>query len=273
MALHSTLMLLPSFVTQFRRAFAADVLKLRNTAAIWLTLGSGMFLVALSFVIFYFKGHLLIKPGQNPWNRYVLQSWQTATGLLLPLFVVLLTSLVIQVENKSVAWKHIYAQPVRHSAILSSKLTLLIGLNLLAQLAYVILLLCSGALLGLLRPELNFYDYKLSLLAICVLFAHTFVATLGLLGIQYIASLWWRSFVLPVALGLGATIMALTLMNWEYISWIPYAAPLLSLRSASESAVGLQVANRPALAELLSLGWFGVAMLVGYGILRRRPEK
>lgn len=262
----------PGPATQLRRAFSSDLLKLRGTAALWLTLLSGAFPVGLSLLIFYFKGHLILKPGQDPWPAYVQQSWQTASGLLLPLFVVLLTSLLLNVENKAGAWKHLYAQPVGRGAVFGSKLGLLLGLNALAQVVYAVLLAGSGLLLGLLRPELHFQDHALPLGAMLVLLGHTFVATLGLLAIQFIASLWWRSFVAPVALGLGATIAALTLMRWEYIAWVPYAAPLLSMKAMVHTGPGLRVTGALAASEWLSLGWFGAVLAVGYVLLRRRNE-
>ncbi|WP_303312652.1 ABC transporter permease [Hymenobacter sp. BT730] len=263
---------MPSPGAQLRRSFSSDLLKLRGTAALWLTLLSGAFPVALSLLIYYFKGQYLLKPGQNPWQAYVLQSWQTASGLLLPLFVVLLTSLLLNIENKASAWKHLYAQPVGRGALFASKLGLLLGLNALAQVVYAGLLAASGLLLGLLRPELHFLDHALPLGPLLVLLGHTFVATLGLLAIQFIASLWWRSFVAPVALGLGATIAALTLMRWEYISWVPYAAPLLSLRAIAHTQSALAVNGALAASEWRSLGWFAVVLTLGYGLLRRRHE-
>ncbi|WP_400192313.1 ABC transporter permease [Hymenobacter sp. B81] len=263
----------PSALQQLGRALSADTLKLKNTAALWLSLVSGALPVALSFLIYFFKGHQLLKPGQNPWPDYVLHSWRTATGLLLPLFVVLLTSLLLHVENKAAAWKHLYAQPLGRGTLLGSKLLLLLGLNLLAQVSYALLLLASGLLLGVLRPGLLFADFALPLLPAATLLAHTYLATLGLLGIQYVASLWWRSFVLPVALGMGAVVATLTLMRWEHIAWIPYAAPLLSLRDVATSGSRLQVPAALGEAHWLALGWFALALLVGFGLLRRRAEQ
>jgi hypothetical protein len=251
---------------------AADFLKLRHTAALRLTLLSGAFPVVLSLLIYYFKGQYLLKVGENPWRAYVSHSWQTASALLLPLFVVLLTGLLLHVENKASAWKHLHAQPVGRGAIFSSKLLLLLGLNALAQLVYVLLLAGSGRLLGVLRPELHFQDHYLPLGAMLTLLYHTYVATLGLLAIQYVASLWWRSFVAPVALGLGATIAALTLLRWEHIHWVPYAAPLLSMGAVVPKQPELVVAGALASAEWIALGWFAGVLAVGYGLLRYRAQ-
>ncbi|MCC3157808.1 ABC transporter permease [Hymenobacter sp. 15J16-1T3B] len=259
----------PGLLTQLRRSLAADVLKLKHTPALWLTLGSGALPVLLFALIFFFKGQFILKPGENPWPAYILQSWQTATGLLLPLFVVLLSSLVLHTENKALAWKHLYAQPLSRAAVFGSKLLVLLGLNLLAQVVYAVLLVASGWLLGVLRPGLHFADFAAPLGAIVPLLWHTFVATLGILALQYVAALWWRSFAAPVAVGMACTIVALTLMRWEYINWVPYAAPLLSLKAVGK---GLAVGWALSTSGLLALGWAAAALLLGYVLLGFRHE-
>lgn len=260
----------PAFLTQLSRSLAADVLKLRRTPALWLTLGAGALPVALAWLIYFFKGDQLLKPGQNPWSPYLMQSWHTATGLLLPLFVVLLSALVLHTENKALGWKHLYAQPLSRLAVFGSKLLVLLGLNLLALLSYAALLLASGWLLGAVRPALHFADFDAPLGSIPPLLVHTYAATLGILALQYVAALWWRSFAAPVAVGMGCTITALTLLRWEYVQWVPYAAPLLS--GGKPAGPELTVPWALPEASLIALGWFGVVLLAGYALLRFRHE-
>ncbi|AYA38392.1 hypothetical protein D3Y59_15860 [Hymenobacter oligotrophus] len=263
----------PSFAQQLARSLSADALKLRRTAALWLALGSGALPVLLSFCIYYFKGHQILKPGQAPWASYVMQNWQTATGLLLPLFVVLLTSLVLHIENKANAWKHLYAQPASRLALFSSKLLLLLGLNLLAQVLYAVLLVLSGYLLGVLRPELHFLDHAAPVQAVALQLSHTYLATLGILALQYLAAQWWRSFVAPVAIGMGCVVAALALLRWEHIAWVPYASPLLSLGNFVPGRAELTVASKLPLNELTSLACFAGTLLVGYVAMGFRHER
>lgn len=269
--MNSTLPLLtpPGPLLQLRRCLSADYLKLRRTAALWLALGGGALPVLLNFLIFYFKGQFLLKPGENPWPSYIGMSWQTASVLLLPLFVVLLCSLLTHVEHRATGWKHLLAQPVARGAVFGSKLLVLLQLNLLAQVMYVGLLLLSGLLLGLLKPGLGFQAGQPALGALLLMLGHTFLATLGILGVQYAAALVFRSFVAPLALGIGGIVSALTLLRWEHIDWVPYAAPTRVLKAIGGKTL---VAVDPTimLAEWSSLLWFGAAVLIGYAVLRKR---
>ena len=258
--------------TQLRRTLAADVLKLRRTAALRLTLLSGLFPVLIAFLVFFFKGAIIMKAGGSPWPRFIMLGWQTAGTLLLPLFVVLLTSLMVQVETKATAWKHLYAQPIGHGAVFSSKLLLILALNAGALLLFVMLLLGAGTLLGALRPQLGFQLHAVPLATVCWMLGRTYVATLGLLAVQYVVSLQWRSFVVPVGVGMGAIVATIALLSWEHVDKIPYAAPLGTSASLQMTKAGvLTTAHALARHEWYSLGWFAGALLLGYVLLYRRP--
>ncbi|UOG74377.1 ABC transporter permease [Hymenobacter tibetensis] len=267
----SSLPTAPSALTQLRRTLAADALKLRRTAALRLTLFSGALPVLLGFMIYFFKGDIIMKSGGDPWPRFISMAWQTAGTLLLPLFVVLLTSLVVNIETKATAWKHLYAQPVGRGAVFGSKLLLLLGLNALALVLFAGLMLGAGALLAVLRPKLGFQDYAVPFNAVGWMLMRTYIATLGLLAVQYIVSLYWRSFVVPVGVGMGAVVATIALLQWEHADKIPYAAPLGTAVSMKMAKVGgLQVAHMLAKHEWYSLGWFAGALLLGYLVLYRR---
>lgn len=259
----------PGPLRQLGRCLSADYLKLRRTAALWLALAGGALPVLLNFLIFYFKGQFILKPGENPWPNYIGMSWQTASVLLLPLFVVLLSSLVANIEHRANGWKHLLAQPVARGAVFGSKLLVLLQLNLLAHVMYVALLLLSGLLLGVLRPELHFQTGQPALGSLLLMLGHTFVATLGMLGVQYVAALALRSFVGPVAMGIGGIVTAITLLRWEHIDWVPYAATTRVLK-AMGGKLFLTVDPTITLAEWSSLLWFGAAVVVGYVLVGRR---
>ncbi|GAB3233694.1 hypothetical protein GCM10027346_21950 [Hymenobacter seoulensis] len=267
----TTLPAAPSPFTQLSRSLSADTLKLRRTAALRLALLSGAFPVLITFLIFFFKGHVILKAGGDPWPQFISMAWQTAGTLLLPLFVVLLTSLVVNIETKATAWKHLYAQPVGRGAVFGSKLLLILALNAVSLVLFVALLFGAGGLLILLRPKLGFQSYSLPMEAVSWMLVRTFVATLGLLAVQYIVSLYWRSFVVPVGVGMGAVVATIALLSWEHVDKIPYSSPLATTMAMKAAKLGgLEVAHELAKHEWYSLAWFGGVLLLGYVLLYRR---
>jgi hypothetical protein len=251
------------------RCLQADALKLRHTAALRLAVGTAVLPVLLIFLVFGFYGKALVKPGHNPWNAYLMDAWNTWTALILPLLLVLLAALVVQVEHRANAWKHLYALPIERGTLLLSKLLILLGLSLLAQATYALLLLLTGAALGWLRPGLGFQHAALPVPTVLLWLGRTYVASVGLLTVQYVVSVARRSFVVPMALGLAGLTLSLALASVLPAGWLPYADPLLTLKTIRVEAAGLAVAPRLAAHEWGSLLWAAVAALLGLGWLRR----
>lgn len=259
-----------ALVRQLRGAVLADVLKLKGTAAMRLVLGLATLPVLVIFLVFYFRGAPLLEPGQSPWVPYFHNAWRTEATLLLPLFVVLLTSLVVQVEHRANAWKHLHTQPVTRGVLFCSKLLVLLALCLLAQVLHAALLLLTGWLLQIVRPALGFQHYGAPLGAVATAVLRIYVGTAGILAVQYVASLAWRSFVGPVALGLVGTVLALTVLRLVHADLLPYGAPLLTFRTFGADGPALVVPTALAPHEWMGLAWVGLMLVLGPWWLRRR---
>lgn len=259
-----------AFFRQLHGSLIADVLKLKGTAALRLVLGLGTLPVLIIFLVFYFRGAPLLEAGQSPWVPYLHNAWRTEATLLLPLFVVLLTSLVVQVEHRANAWKHLHTQPVMRGVLFCSKLLVLLGLSLLAQVLHAALLLLTGWLLEVLRPGLGFQHYAAPLGDVAAAVLRIYVGTAGILAVQYVASLAWRSFVGPVALGLVGTVLALTVLRLVHADLLPYGAPLLTFHTFGAEGPALVVPATLAPHEWLGLGWVALTLGLGPLWLRRR---
>ncbi|GAA4392632.1 ABC transporter permease [Hymenobacter koreensis] len=260
----------PSLPDQLRGALLADALKLRRTAALRLALGLATLPVLVIFLVFYFRGASLLTAGQSPWVPYLHNAWRTEVTLLLPLFVVLLTSLVVQVEHRSSAWKHLHTLPVTRGVLFFSKLLVLLGLSLLAQVLHAVLLLLTGWLLGLLQPDLGFQLHAAPVAAVATAVLKIYAGTAGILAVQYVASLAWRSFVVPIALGLAGTVLALTVLRIAHADLLPYGAPLLTWRTFAADGPALLVPATLAPHEWISLVWVALMLVFGPLWLRRR---
>ncbi|GAB2963053.1 hypothetical protein GCM10027048_34810 [Hymenobacter coalescens] len=259
-----------SWPGQLLGTLAAEVLKLRGTAALRLALGLAVVPVLIIFLVFFFRGATLLEAGQSPWVPYLHNAWRTEATLLLPLFVVLLTSLVVHVEHRAAAWKHVLTQPVPRRTLFVGKLLVLLGLSLLAQALHAGLLLLTGWLLGLLRPELGFQLHAAPLAAVGTALLRIYAGTAGILAVQYVVSLAWRSFVVPVAVGLAGTVLALTVLRIAHADLLPYGAPLLTWRTFAADGPALLVPAALAPHEWISLAWLALVLLAGPAWVRRR---
>ncbi|MBC3540207.1 ABC transporter permease [Rufibacter sediminis] len=216
-----------TFHLYLRRGVSAEVLKLKHTWALWLSLLAPLSIVSMTFLVFFFKGHLFLKPGSNPWFTWAMNNISPTAQLLVPLFLALLTALVNGTEHQSGGWKQLYALPVPRWSVFLNKYLLLLGLVVLSYATFWLGLLVGGYLLGLVRPGLGFQDYHhvqgISLGTFRVLVGSLFIFTL-----QFCLSFQFRSIALSMGLGILFTMAFLIGSRWEHIGFYPYSWPYFS---------------------------------------------
>ena len=103
-------------------ATKAELIKTKRSAAFWISLiGSG-------FIPFIFFLTYVIAPDKNlprlqfgPWEQHMMQGWQAFSAFLLPMFIILVCSLIPQLEYKNNAWKQVFTTPQSIGTIFFSK--------------------------------------------------------------------------------------------------------------------------------------------------------
>jgi hypothetical protein len=244
----------------FYRVLAAEVLKLKRTLALRLSVFSPLIVVILVFGMYAVRGQQI--GGADPLTGFaqlVLTVW---TIIMFPLFAALVAALIAAIEHQNETWKHPLAFPVDRSNVFVAKWLTGSGLLLLSS-----FFLCTGVclaaeILRLMRP-----DWRTASLPIPMIFRGTILSccAVGLLfSIQMWISLRWRSF-LP---GIFVAVIALVLM---FIA-IPRGAALFgSLFPWSLPAMAMSPHNvhRPLAAGWGLLGGVLVAVLACWNLSRR----
>ncbi|GGK69379.1 ABC transporter permease [Rufibacter glacialis] len=211
-----------TITTYLGRGVSAEALKLKHTWALWLSLLAPLSIVSMTFLVFFFKGHLLLKPGSDPWFFWATNNFLATSQLLLPLFLALLTALVNGTEHQSGGWKQLYTQPVPKWSVFLNKYLLVLGLVVLSFVTFWVGLLVGGYFLGLLRPELGFQKYhheqEITLAIFRILVASLFVFTL-----QFCLCFRCKSIALSIGLGILFTMAFLIGSRWEHIGYYPYS--------------------------------------------------
>lgn len=214
-------------LTYLGRSLAAETLKLKNTLALLTAAGAPLFIISLSFLIYYFKGHEMLKEGENPWLPYTRHSLQVWAMLFMPLYISLAAALVCAVEHQSNTWKQLYSMPLPRWTVYGAKLILFTGLIFGSMLLLLALNQATGYLLGVLRPGLGFQNFSIALEAGKVILKMT-LAAMGIMAIQFYISFRFRNFVFPIGLGFVLTVAAMVLTRWEHIHYYPYSYPFFS---------------------------------------------
>src|SRR5450631_774740 len=89
-------------------AFSAELIKIKHTAAPWITLSGAAFIPVLLLIeLLNYPDKLSAHNGENPWSVLLRSCFQFGAVLVIPLTTMMLTSLLINMEHKSNTWKHI----------------------------------------------------------------------------------------------------------------------------------------------------------------------
>ncbi len=184
--------------------------------------------LAAPTVVTAFLGLMALRMAPMSWTEAV----SNATGLwaffMLPMTITALSILLAQVEHGPRAWDHILALPIPRWRLFAAKA--------------VVMMLLVGLMSLLLLVETRLVGVLVAKIAPAKAFAGAFPwrQTLEVLGAMWGAAwfmgmlqLWtairFRSFVAPMALGLGGTFVAVAASGAKEAIFVPWAMPVAIL--------------------------------------------
>ena len=206
-----------------------ELIKLKNTFALWLTFLGALFLPLLLFSTYLFESPEFIPPMQiNPWYDYLLRSFNGCCFFSLG-FILLIIGLILNIEHKANSWKHLFTLPVRKGRLYLAKITLIFSVIVVFFLLYFVFAITSGHLLGLIKPPLGFRQYGVPHDYIFRFLLDFFVSIIPMIIIQYWISFRMKNLITSLGMGLFGLLMGLLLKNWDHIIYLPYATPFQML--------------------------------------------
>ncbi|MDQ1088328.1 ABC transporter permease [Siphonobacter sp. SORGH_AS_1065] len=246
-------------------SFRIEILKTRNTSALWLTFIGSLFAPSILFIGYLSKPEIGYAGAKiNAWDLFIGRCWQAEIAVFIPFYAVLINSLIVNIEHRSNTWKYVFTQPFPKSSVWVGKILLIQSLILLHFLVFNSLTLVAGGILALIDPNYGFANHIPSFDIILKFIVKTFIATLGVSGIHYWLATRIKNIIVPIGIALMGIVLSsvLIMQQWKYVDWFPYAFPLLSsMRKSNDFLV---------LHEWVSLGYFVVLNVLGYLDISRR---
>ncbi len=216
--------------------FRAEMIKIKSTFALWLVvLGAAFIPFFLTISYAYQWKKYLPAPGVNPWHEYLRNGFNSVHFTFLPLLIVLLVTLLLNIEHKSNSWKYLFVLPVSKTRIFFCKYLVLICLMIFFYILAVIFFLSGGVLLSLWKSGFNFlryspsYSYQSTQLGIASYIFRSFISVSGIIAIHFWLSFRLKNLFLNIGIGLAGLIIAVTMVigNWGSAIYVPYAYPVL----------------------------------------------
>lgn len=253
----------------FIHTVKAEWIKKRRSFADWLVLAGGFFVPLLLIIILicFPKQLLSIHASGHFWEQVFDKAWQMMAFMLLPMGIVLAVSLVVQIEFRNNSWKQVHTSPVPFASIYFSKLLVLLVMLLQLFLLFNIGIFLAGMIPSLLNSHTKFPAYTVNYVFFLERNLHYFITCLPMVALQYMLSLKFKNFLVPIGAGLALTTGALIALSWKYIYMIPSSYTALYYLQSNKSVP-------PAHNLLLwSLGYFVFFSLLGYWLYVSGKEK
>jgi len=246
-----------------------ELLKTKRTPSAWLVIVGAAFIPMVYLLFFLLSPVETIQDmGAQPWAVYIIRSWQIYCFFVLPMTIILVSTLVTQIEFRNNTWKQVFATPQSFGNIFFSKFTTILLMIFCCLLLFNILVFFVGIVANLVNPGFPFLEHAIDWKMMVKLNVKTFISILGISAIQYWLSLRFKNFVVPTGIGAALLIGTVWASQWSHVYKYPYSFAYLSLES-------VQKPGRPFLEnhELNSIGYFLVFTLIGLLEMKMRKDK
>jgi hypothetical protein len=211
-------------MTTFLYSFQSEWIKLRRSSAFWLTLVGGLLIPAIILIARLIRYKQTIKENalEQVWMILFNRCWENMAILVLPVGIILVASLVHQIEYRNNAWKQVLTSPQSLHTVFWAKY-----LMVFVMLFGFFVLLNFGIYLTGVMPALfyNSVPFPKGEFPVGVFIEKNLYFMLGILPIlafQYLLSLHIKSFIVPIGVGFVLMIASLIGISWEHNYSLPY---------------------------------------------------
>ncbi|MBJ2175546.1 ABC transporter permease [Aureibaculum sp. A20] len=251
-----------STILYYTASLKNELIKLKRTFAFWLTIISAVLFPILFIVAYIFERETLVPlAGINPWEKFMVTQIENSTPFFIPMFIVLITSLIMQIEHKSLGIKHLFALPVPKSSIYFGKLSIVILAIIVTYVYYYIAIILSGVLLGFVYPDLGFLNFPPEHLRYLKMLMTSFLASFGIIGIQFWLSFRFKNFVIPLGFGMFLAIIGIIVSQAPQLSiYFPYSFSVLSVSLGDKMPLIFGISS----VTIFSIVCFLIISIFGY---------
>ncbi len=226
-------------MSYYLRALSTEFFKLRRTLAFWCILIAPSLLVILAYSVLLRNEPSAYGPEYKAWQSTITNALTMWSLLVLPLYIALQTTLLAQLEHTNQQWKHLYALPVPRLAYFAAKWMVVTLVMVATHLLLGAELVGAGKLIELVKPG---YGLTAPIPWGDLTFGVSVIsgAALLLLTFHLLVSLWWRSVVPSLGIGVMAALLnVFSASSDKYSVYNPWLFPGLAYRGEGPEATTL----------------------------------
>jgi hypothetical protein len=244
----------------------SEIAKTKRTAAFYFTLIGAAIIPFIFLVNALFNGFAGEENvPKDPLNKMFSMSMEMTGLLIFPLFVVLVCTLMPQIEYRNNTWKQVLSSPQTKLNIFVAKFLSVQSLMLLFLVSSHLFMWIAIIAIHFIEPGLHMFNRSLDGYTILVNNVNLYLCVLAVSAIQFWIGLRFKNFLIPVSIGFVLWITGMT-MVFEYHSpyavYFPYSFQTFTFFPKEKIQLG-QV-------EWTSVGYAVFFLIAGFLDFRRR---
>jgi lantibiotic transport system permease protein len=215
----------------FIHSLQSEWMKTKRSLASWLVIIGAFFTPLVFIIVRLFKNDGLAELNANPkfWDIHWQNLWQSMATFLLPVGIILATSLVTQLEYKNNTWKQLHTLPLSMPSIFFSKLLVIV-----LMIVQFFILFNIGILLSAYVPAwfLSTIDAPVASIPWKAFGRENllfFLDCLPIIVLQFLLSLQFKNFLASLGIGFGLWIAAVVAISWKHAVWLPYTYTIFNM--------------------------------------------
>jgi lantibiotic transport system permease protein len=263
------------------KGIQTEWIKTRQTFVILYVVLCPLLLSVLTFLAFALRT-ISINPEEgakipdiNYWEMFISGGYATLSYLFLPLFIVLLNTMLYAREHQGNMWKHLYALPVPRWSVFGAKSLYSVILLAVSFVLFIVFLTIAGYLVDFVNPFYKFSTHDNLLGKHLTISVRIFIGGLGIWAIHNWLSLRFKGVGVSMGLAIASIVVTpLVLMGESRMGdWI-YVYPYLhAFKASGDFFKSDTLYNFVQLETIGSLCYFLVFLFLGYWEYSRNRHK
>jgi hypothetical protein len=189
-------------------SFKSELLKTKRSPALILTLV--MAAVGPIFLLIVFDNdqpEQILKVNKDPWNFFFYQGWGFISVIFLPMFIVMLSTLLPQIEYRNQTWKQVLTTPQSFLQLYIAKFLVYQFYIWAFLFLHLLLVGLSTSLQPVIHSKFILAGHSLDWIKTFKMLGQTYIALLAVSVVQFWLGLRFKSFLFAIGIGVSLTIM------------------------------------------------------------------
>jgi hypothetical protein len=256
----------------FVHSFQSEWIKRKRSLGSWLIVAGSLFtpVIIIAARLAHHDKLPELYAAANFWTSLWRSSWESMAIFFLPMAAILVTSLITQIEYRNNAWKQVHTLPLSPATLFFSKLAVILVMTVQFFILFDLGVYLSAIVPYLLVRNVPYPIAPLPLGSFLIDTGRYSVACLPIVAAQYLLSLRFKNFLVPVGIGFMTWVGAVAALSWKLGYVVPYAYTMLTyLKDDPKGRTAV-----PAFQlHWLALGYALLFTMIGYWLFANKLQK